>query len=180
VEDNAVRRAAPTGGIISVDAGRDRRFRFRLRDADSTVANTILAVGAAFTIVGLVDLALLWYPLRFGNVAWEFGTLNTTFDELPMTALGVALVTLGLIAHPRLGGMWVRAAAVFYVVATVLLVALAVLYGLSAIEVMGRAPEESMGLLRRAVLKNAAEIAAYVAASGLVAVICWRGVERER
>jgi hypothetical protein len=131
-------------------------------------------------IVGLVDLALLWYPLRLGNVAWEFGTLSSTFDRLPMTALGVALVTVGLIVHPRLGGMWVRAAAVFYVVAAVVFVALAGLYGLSAIEVMGRAPEESMGVLGQAVVKNAAEIVAYVAASGLVAVICWRGVERER
>jgi hypothetical protein len=178
--DNAVRRAAPPSGIISVDAGRARRSRFRLRDGQGTAANLILAVGAALTIVGLVELALLWYPLRLGNVAWEFGTLSTTLDELPLTVLGVALVTLGLIVHPRLGGTWVRAAAVFWGVAALLFVALGALYGLSALEVVGRAPEESIGVLGRAVVKNAAQIVAYFVASGFLAVICWRGVERER
>jgi hypothetical protein len=178
VTDNAVKGGAPSGAVISVDAGRPHRFR--LRDASATAAILALVVGGAFTVVGLVDLALLWYPVRLGNAPWEFGTLSATFDNLPMTALGVALVTLGLISHPRLGGVWLRAAAVCYLAAGVLLLAMAILYGLSAIEVVGRAPDESMGAFMRAVVKNVAEILAYMAASGVLAVVCWRAVERER
>jgi hypothetical protein len=180
VADNAVKGGAHSGEIISVDAGRPRRFRFRLRDASATAATLALAVGATFTVVGLVDLGLLWYPVRLGNAPWEFGTLSATFDNLPMTALGVALVTLGVVWHPRLGGAWVRAAAVCYLAAGVVLLAMAGLYGLAAVEVAGRAPDESLGAFTRAVVKNVAEIVAYVAASGFMAVVCWRGVERER
>jgi hypothetical protein len=176
--DKAVKGGAPSGEVISVDAGPSRRFR--LRDARATAAIVVLVVGGAFTVVGLVDLALLWYPVRLGNAPWEFGTLSATFDNLPMTALGVALVTLGFIWHPWLGGVWLRAAAICYLAAGVLLLTMAALYGLSAIEVMGRAPDESLGAFARAMVKNVAEILAYMAASGVLAVVCWRAVERER
>ncbi len=178
--EDAVKGKASSGEVISVDAGGPRRLRFRLRDARATVAVLVMVVGGAFTVVGLVDLGLLWYPVRFGNAPWEFGTLSSTFDNLPMTALGVALLTLGLMWHPRLGGAWLRVAALCYLAAGLLLLVMAALYGLSALEVIGRAPDESMEAFTRALVKNVAEIVAYTAASGVLALVCWRAVERER
>jgi hypothetical protein len=178
--ENAAKGGPPKGEVISVDAGRERGSRLRLRDADATAASLIMATGATFAIIGLVDLALMWYPLRLGSAPWEFGTLSSTFDNLPMTALGVALVTLGVIRHPWLGATWVRGVAVLYVILGVLLLGMAVLYGLAAVEVIGRAPQESMGAFKRALVKNVVEIVAYLGATSFLAVACWRGVERVR
>jgi hypothetical protein len=85
-----------------------------------------------------------------------------------------------MIWHPRLGGAWIRAAAVCYLIAGVVLLASALLYGLAALEVLGRAPEESLTALTRAVVKNVAEIVAYVVGAGVLGAVCWRAVERER
>lgn len=57
------------------------------------VAWTVVGeVGALLAVVGVIDLALAWYPLSFGNPEWEFGTVTTTLDGLPATAIGLGMV----------------------------------------------------------------------------------------
>jgi hypothetical protein len=82
-------------------------------------------VGATFLTIGLFDLALGWYPARFGNPEWEFGTIARTLDNLPITVLGLALALAGAVAR---GGTWaIRGmAAAALVLAALLLTALAV------------------------------------------------------
>ena len=71
-------------------------------------------MGLVFACVGLLDLALAWYPVQFGNPQWEFGTVSRTYDTLPITALGLTLVLGSGVA--RGARWWVR------IVGTVLLV----------------------------------------------------------
>jgi len=49
-------------------------------------------VGLAFFVIGALDLAMGWIPARFGNPEWEFGTVSRTFDNLPITALGLTML----------------------------------------------------------------------------------------
>ena len=82
-------------------------------------------VGLVFLTIGLLDLALGWFPTHFGNPEWEFGTVGRTFDSLPITVLGLALVLGAAVAR---GTAWaVRATAlVALLLATILLVGLLV------------------------------------------------------
>jgi hypothetical protein len=70
-------------------------------------------MGLVFACVGLLDLALAWYPVQFGNPQWEFGTVSRTYDTLPITALGLTLLLGSGVA--RGARWWVR------IVGTVLL-----------------------------------------------------------
>ena len=45
---------------------------------------------ALFIIVSLADMALVWYPLRPGNPAWEFGAIDLMFSSLPVLTIGYA------------------------------------------------------------------------------------------
>jgi hypothetical protein len=48
-------------------------------------------IGVLLAVVGGADIALIWVPLAFGNPEWEFGTLTSTFDSLPVLTLGLGL-----------------------------------------------------------------------------------------
>lgn len=82
-------------------------------------------LGLVFVVTGLLDQALAWFPLRFGNPEWEFGTVSHTFDNLPLTLLGTALV-LASAAQRRVGWATRAAAALCWLLAAVLLVGLVV------------------------------------------------------
>jgi hypothetical protein len=54
-------------------------------------------LACAFAVVGVGDLLLAWYPLRFGVPEWEFATIAQSFAGLPVVALGlVGLLGAGL------------------------------------------------------------------------------------
>jgi hypothetical protein len=58
-------------------------------------------------VVGWADLALLWFPLRFGRPEWEFATVGAHFDHMALGTVGVLLLALG-VAHR---GWWAPAQA---------------------------------------------------------------------
>ena len=48
--------------------------------------------GLLLAIVGLVDVALQWYPVAFRSREWEFATISTTFATLPLLTLGATIL----------------------------------------------------------------------------------------
>ena len=56
-------------------------------------------VGAAFVILGFMDIALAWYPVQFGNPDWEFGTIGGTMSALALPHLGLYLMLASAIAR---------------------------------------------------------------------------------
>jgi hypothetical protein len=56
-------------------------------------------IGVAFTALGLLDVALGWYPPAFGNPEWEFGTISGTLNALAIPMLGLYLVLASAIAR---------------------------------------------------------------------------------
>ena len=146
-----------------------------------TTAATLLAiVGGAFAVVGIVDLALAWYPLGFGSASWEFGTLSRTFDNVPMSGLGVVLVAAGMLWHPAVRPSWIRAAAIFFGCVVLVLLALAVVYTTAAPAVLRDAPPEVLGAFKRALVKNGVQIVVYSVAFGGIGALLWRSVTIER
>jgi hypothetical protein len=151
-----------------------------VRNPQATVATLLAAVGVAFAVVGIVDLALLWYPLGFGNASWEFGTLSRTFDNVPMSGLGVVLVAAGVLLHPSVRPSWIRAGAIIFGCAALLMISLAVVYATAVPAVIQDAPPEVMGALKRAVVKNGVQILAYTIMFAAAAALLWRTVRVKR
>jgi hypothetical protein len=109
-------------------------------------------VGLAFFLIGALDLAMGWVPLRLGNPEWEFGTVSRTFDNLPITALGLTLLLASAAAR---GVDWaIRAAGLIALLLALFLFAGFVIYLLD-VPVAFRAVGESAARsgLKRAVTK---------------------------
>ena len=137
-----------------------------------------VAIGVAFALVGLVDLGLLWIPLRIGTPGWEFATVSRTFTNVPMTAFGLVLVAYGLMRHPARHPVWTRGAAVVFGLLTFVLVVMGLLYALSVPAVYLQAGPDATEALTRAVIKNGTEIVVYPVVFALVSIMLWRAVAR--
>jgi hypothetical protein len=172
-------RQVHTGRVLLAHE-RAAEGRFRLRDSDATSASLLVAIGSAFAVVGLADLALLWTPLRFGNPAWEFATLSQTFTNVPMAGLGLLLMAYGLVRHPHSSALSVRVAAVVFLLVAAILAALGMLYVTVAPEVLRQAAPETADAVGRTIIKNAVEVIAYPLVFAAIGVFLWRGVERVR
>ena len=78
----------------------------------------LFVLGWLFTVVGLLNTVLLWYPFRFGVPEYEFGSVAASLDGLPVTMMGLTLALAGSRARAKDGAA---------LLATVLLWAIAVL-----------------------------------------------------
>jgi hypothetical protein len=157
---------------------RAKRAEYEIQDADATSANLLMLIGAAFALVGIIDLTLLWTPLAFGNPAWEFTTLGQTFSNVPLSGLGVVLVGYALVRHPKRGGLWVRGFAVLSAAVALLLVAMGILYLTVVPAVVRQTPVEGLDALGDVLVKNGAEIVVYPVAFALISFVLWRSVTK--
>jgi hypothetical protein len=82
-----------------------------------------------FTVVGLLNTALLWWPLRFGVPEYEFGSVAASLDGLPVTMMGLTLALAGSRARGKNGAALL--AIVLLCVVAALVVAGGVLYWLN-------------------------------------------------
>lgn len=145
----------------------------RDRDARGRGYTLLTLFGAAFALVGLADLLLLWLPVRFESLAWEFATVGRTLDALPMAALGLMLIgyaALGRQPSPRRLG----AVAVLFGFMATLLVVLAILYLTSAPAVLAGTPAEAADSVRRAAIRHGIQAVVYPLVFAAGAVIAWR------
>ena len=79
-------------------------------------------IGVVFTAMGLVNIAIAWYPIRLGTPEWEFGAIAAFLDATPSFMLGLTLLLASALAQGKRGRSWV-------VVAVILLLMLIVLAG---------------------------------------------------
>jgi hypothetical protein len=139
-------------------------------NADVTPAASLAAIegpwlllaglGVALSVVGGADLLLAWIPQAFGNPEWEFGTVSSTFDGLPVPTMGLILLTgAALVRRSR----WaVRALSFVHVGVALLLMAAAVLY-LTDVPLALRSiqdPSLRVGLVK-AMVKTGVQIVVY-------------------
>jgi hypothetical protein len=131
-------------------------------DASLRGWHALLVTGVVLLIVGGTDLALLLFPLKFGDLEWEFGTMSALYNGLPVPSMGAALILAGGLATERAGA--VVAVLLWCVIMTVVLLGGSVLYLLNIpLALRSVAPEVERAPLYSAVAKACVAAAAYLA-----------------
>jgi hypothetical protein len=149
------------------------------RAASDVVWSVFTTVGAALTLIGLLDLGLTWVPFRFGAPEWEFGTVTNSLNALPVVTMGCALLLAGALANGR---RWLaRGVAGLLVVLAVWVVAVALLYATNLPFILQAAgdPAYAEGL-RKSMLKSGVQVVLFSTVFVLLATYGWRHSGRHR
>lgn len=146
------------------------------RPADRTLQQVVPALGAlglAICAVAAIDLALAWWPLRFGNGEWEFAMVTRTMDSLALGTTGA--VFLSIWAVVRRSSWALALLGVLFVLAVVALVGCLVVYGLTVPVAFRAVPEQAASALKRGVLRTSSFGLIYVLLYGWLGWFTWRG-----
>lgn len=131
------------------------------------------ALGLAFAVIGLGDLALAWWPAAFGSPEWEFGTATATLNGFPVPVLGLTLLLGAALAgeRPRLA----RTVAVLFLVLAVAILAIGLLWATTLPMAFQPTTNEVVRLgLQKAVAKTALQLLAYLPLFVVLGVAGWR------
>jgi hypothetical protein len=58
----------------------------------------VSGLGALLTILGLLEVVLLWIPANFASTAWGFSAATGFLDAIPLLGLGLALLLAASVA----------------------------------------------------------------------------------
>jgi hypothetical protein len=119
-----LRMAAPRMTLSNTDVERTIK---PIRHVPTEAVWPLLGVvGLLFVVIGAADLVLAWVPSAFGSAEWEFGTIGSTLNGLPLPSLGLMLILASGMAQ---GSRWqVRSASIVSIVLIVALIAAALMY----------------------------------------------------
>ena len=136
-------------------------------------------VGAVLFISGLLDLALAGYPFMFGNPNWEFGTIGSMLNGLPVPMLGLALLVGA--AAARGWTMGLRIWSILALVAAVLILGAAAIWALNLPLAFREVQEPVARLgLKKSVFKTVAQAVLYPVAFGWLGVVGLRHIRRSK
>jgi hypothetical protein len=117
-------------------------------------------LGAAFAFIGLFDVLLTWFPAAFGDAEWEFGTVTSSMDSLPVATLGLGLVLGAGVARGKRGLL--RGLSIFFVVIGLAIIAAALLYVTEVPLALRAMQDPAMALaLKKAIAKTSAQLVLY-------------------
>ena len=135
-------------------------------------------LGTAFAMVGLLDVVLTWVPFAFGDAEWEFGTVSSSMDALPVATLGLGLMLGAAVARGKRGML--RSLSVGYVLIALLIIAAALLY-VTEIPLALRAMQEpTMAFaMKKAVIKTSAQLVVYPSLFLWLGFTAWRHASKQ-
>ena len=133
----------------------------------------LVPVGLAFLLVGAADLALVWYPLGFGSAEWEFGSVTSMLNGLPVLVMGLAFLGMAAVASGR---RWAgRGIATVLALLAVTVVLMAALYATTVPIALKAVPNEQVALgLKKAIAKTTIQAAVYPVLLVWLAISTWR------
>jgi len=115
----------------------------------------LLVMGWLFVVVGLLNIVLIWVPLRLGVPEYEFSSVAASLDSLPLPAMGLVFALAASRAQGR-SRSGLIATVVAYALA-VLILASAVLYWLD-VPLALKAVKDSMP--RLGIMKSVVKVSA--------------------
>ena len=133
-------------------------------------------LGVVFTVIGMFDILLSWVPFAFGDAEWEFGTVTTTMDSLPLATLGLGLLLGSSVAR---GKRWVlRGVSAVLVLLGISIVGAALLYATEVPLALRAMQDPTLALaMKKAVLKTSVQLLMYPVLFFWLAMTGWRHSE---
>lgn len=89
----------------------------------------LLVLGWVFTVIGLLNIVLVWIPLQIGNAEYEFASAANALDSLPVPVMGLVFALAASRARGQL--QMARFIRVIMVLLAVLILAAGLLYWLN-------------------------------------------------
>ena len=132
--------------------------------------------GWVFLLAGLADILLAWIPLNLGNAQWEFGTITSSLQSLPLPFLGAALILAAGIARGRI--WWARLGVIILILLALWVLFCGAVYGLNvplALQSV-KQPDVLYGL-KKAVFRTALQVVLYAVTASAMA---WLGIRTMR
>lgn len=136
-------------------------------------------VGAVLFISGLLDLAIAAYPLHFGSPDWEFGTIGSLLNALPVPMLGLALLAGAAAARGWTLGL--RIWSIVALIAAVVILGVTLIWALNlplAFQTV-QDPLARLGL-KKSVFKTIAQAVLYPIAFGWLGIVGLRHIRRSK
>lgn len=128
--------------------------------------------GWAILLVGVIDLVLVWYPIRSGNPAWEFGAVDSSMSTAPVVLVGL----MGIVASALNGGRrWV--VVVVGLIATILSLAVVgelFLYWTDVPIALEQVPEQAASGIRKSIVRTTAFGLTTLTVTAITAVLTLR------
>jgi hypothetical protein len=155
----------------------DERNRSALDPSPDTGWYLLGGIGLVFAVVAAADLALAWYPLRFGDAEWEFGTVTAVFGGLPLLTMGLGLSFGAAVARGNL----VRLRLISIVLGLVSLVLLGslVLYLTTVPTALATEAEPLIKTgIQKAILKTTVEGVLYPLCYLWIAILGWKHAQK--
>lgn len=123
-------------------------------DIDRSLPWRLLSgTGLALAVVAVGDLALGVFPLRLGDVQWEFGTVSRLFDSLPLMTMAATMFMVGSALLGR--RLSVRLAGGVAIVVGLFLAGALLIYGLTLPLALKAVTDPlALGGLKRAMVKT--------------------------
>lgn len=117
-------------------------------------------IGFVFAVVAAADLVLAWYPLALGNAEWEFGTVTTVLNGLPLFAMGLGLGFAAAVARGRAG--LIKFWSVIMVLLSFLILALLALYARNIPAALASVTDEALKVgIKKAILRTVVQGLSY-------------------
>jgi hypothetical protein len=115
-------------------------------------------------------VGLVWYPTAFGNSGWEFGSITTSLNGLPLPVMGTSLILASAIARAHRPAAF--AALVVSGMFLLCVLGMAIFYALD-LPIAIRAVNDKLAQdgLRKAIARSVAQISIY---GTVFVLVIWR------
>ncbi len=155
----------------------DDKNRASLDPSPETGWYLLGGIGLVFAVVSAADLVLAWYPLRFGDAEWAFGTVTAVFGGLPLLAMGLGLSFCAAVARGKLGTL--RTLSVVLGLTGLLLLACLILYATTIPAAMASETDPLLKAgLYKAILKSIAQGVLYPMCFFWIAILGWKHAQK--
>jgi hypothetical protein len=133
----------------------------------------VSGLGILLTIVGCLEVALLWIPANFASTAWGFSTATGFLDTIPLLGLGLALTLAASVALGRL--RTTRTLAIACVLLALVVCLVAILYARALPTSLGVTTDPAMRTqLAKLTVKAGLQALVYLTTFMVLAALSWR------
>lgn len=128
--------------------------------------------GWALAVPGWLDVLMLYANPQFANIEWEFGTVTSTFDAMPLGSIALMMIALGAVGSGRSKAL--KFMSVVFGLLSLSLILLLVVFALDLPVIIPAIRPDMATSVKQSLIKTALSATAYVALYLAMTVYCWK------